>query len=78
MVVPLQWVPTAAAADLHLRLHPYRLPSRPTAGAVAVTTPAIAPPMATLWTAENRPLATTLPMSACMLAAIEPNGSEWL
>jgi len=47
-----------------------------TAGAVAVTTPAITPPMTTLWTAENRPPAATLPMSAYIPSAIEPNGSE--
>ena len=50
----------------------------PTADAAAVTAPAIAPPMATLWTAENRLPATTLPIPACIPAATEPSYSNEL
>lgn len=50
----------------------------PIADAAAVITPANAPPMAMLWAAENRLPATTLPIPACIPAAIEPSCSDGL
>jgi hypothetical protein len=50
----------------------------PTVEAAVATGPAIAPPMATLWTAANTLPAATLPIPAWITAAVEPNCSEGL
>jgi hypothetical protein len=44
----------------------------------ALTRPGTTPPMATLWAVANRLPATTLPIPACIPAAIVPNSSERL
>ena len=44
----------------------------------ALTRPGTAPPMATLWAVAKRLPATTLPIPACIPAAIVPNSSNRL
>ena len=70
MVVPFQRM--TAAAVTHAPT------IAPTADAAVVTAPANAPPIATLWTTENRLPATTLPIPACIPAATEPGYSNEL